>query len=151
MREEKLDKFINRETELYLVFGVLTTVVNFGTYLVFDWLLGQDYYLISNILSFVFATMFAFVTNKKFVFQSEIWKWELVIKEAVSFVSARIGTFVVVEEIGLWIAVHFLKINMIHVFYLDGILLAKILLAFVAVLVNYILSKFFIFKKILLT
>ncbi|MXP76940.1 GtrA family protein [Lachnospiraceae bacterium WCA-9-b2] len=147
MREEKLDKFINRETELYLVFGVLTTVVNFGTYLVFDWLLGQDYYLISNILSFVFATMFAFVTNKKFVFQSEIWKWELVIKEAVSFVSARIGTFVVVEEIGLWIAVHFLKINMIHVFYLDGILLAKILLAFVAVLVNYILSKFFIFKK----
>jgi Predicted membrane protein len=147
MREEKLDKFINRETELYLVFGVLTTVVNFGTYLVFDWLLGKDYYLISNILSFVFATMFAFVTNKKFVFQSEIWKWELVIKEAVSFVSARIGTFVVVEEIGLWIAVHFLKINMIHVFYLDGILLAKILLAFVAVLVNYILSKFFIFKK----
>lgn len=147
MREEKLDKFINRETELYLVFGVLTTVVNFGTYLVFDWLLGQDYYLISNILSFVFATMFAFVTNKKIVFQSEIWKWELVIKEAVSFVSARIGTFVVVEEIGLWIAVHFLKINMIHVFYLDGILLAKILLAFVAVLVNYILSKFFIFKK----
>ncbi len=142
-----MDKFINRETELYLVFGVLTTVVNFGTYLVFDWLLGQDYYLISNILSFVFATMFAFVTNKKFVFQSEIWKWELVIKEAVSFVSARIGTFVVVEEIGLWIAVHFLKINMIHVFYLDGILLAKILLAFVAVLVNYILSKFFIFKK----
>jgi len=142
-----LDKFINRETELYLVFGVLTTVVNFGTYLVFDWLLGQDYYLISNILSFVFATMFAFVTNKKIVFQSEIWKWELVIKEAVSFVSARIGTFVVVEEIGLWIAVHFLKINMIHVFYLDGILLAKILLAFVAVLVNYILSKFFIFKK----
>ena len=147
MREEKLDKFINRETELYLVFGVLTTVVNFGTYLVFDWLLGQDYYLISNILSFVFATMFAFVTNKKIVFQSDIWKWELVIKEAVSFVSARIGTFVVVEEIGLWIAVHFLKINMIHVFYLDGILLAKILLAFVAVLVNYILSKFFIFKK----
>ena len=142
-----MDKFINRETELYLVFGVLTTVVNFGTYLVFDWLLGQDYYLISNILSFVFATMFAFVTNKKIVFQSEIWKWELVIKEAVSFVSARIGTFVVVEEIGLWIAVHFLKINMIHVFYLDGILLAKILLAFVAVLVNYILSKFFIFKK----
>lgn len=142
-----MDKLINRETELYLLFGVLTTVVNFGTYVVFNWLLGQDYYLISNVLSFIFATTFAFVTNKKYVFQSENWKLETLVKEAVSFVSARIGTFVIVEEMGLWIAVHFLKFDMIKVFFLDGILLAKIVLAFVAVLVNYIVSKFFIFKK----
>lgn len=142
-----MEKIINRETKLYILFGIMTTIVNFGSYIVFDGIFGEDYYLVSNVFSFITATIFAFITNKLFVFQSRGWKWQIVVKEMISFVAARIGTFLVIEELGLWVLVHFLKVNSIQILFLNGTLLAKIVLSFFAVLLNYILSKFFIFKK----
>ncbi len=142
-----LEKIINRETKLYILFGIMTTIVNFGSYIVFDKFLGEDYYLVSNIFSFIIATIFAFITNKLFVFQSMVWEWQIVMKELISFVVARIGTFVIIEEMGLWILVYFLKVNKVQILFLNGTLLAKIALSIFAVLLNYILSKFLIFKK----
>ncbi|MEY8375580.1 GtrA family protein [Lachnospiraceae bacterium 56-18] len=137
----------NRETLSYLIFGIMTTIVNFGTFIVFNQIFGKRYYLLSNIFTFIIATLFAFVTNKQFVFQSKTWAWNTLITELLSFTAARVGTFLIIEEAGLWIAVEFLNAGSCRFLFLNGILLAKISLAFLAVLVNYILSKCFIFKK----
>ena len=142
-----LNLLVNRETVLYLVFGVLTTIVNFGTYALFDHILGDRFYLLSNIFSFIAAVLFAFVTNKQFVFESREWKGRTVLKEIGSFFSARIMTFLVVEELGLLIAVQVFGVDRYRFFFLEGAFAAKIVLSFVAVLANYVLSKFFIFKK----
>lgn len=137
----------NRETLSYLIFGVMTTIVNFGAFIVLNQIFGERYYLLSNIFTFIIATLFAFVTNKQFVFQSRTWAWNTLITEFLSFTAARVGTFLIIEEAGLWIAVEFLNAGRYRFLFLSGILLAKISLAFLAVLVNYILSKCFIFKK----
>jgi len=142
-----LNLLVNRETVLYLVFGVLTTIVNFGSYALSDYVLGERFYLLSNIISFIAATLFAFLTNKQFVFESRVWKCRVVLRELGSFFSARIMTFLVVEELGLLIAVQVFGVDRYRFFFLKGAFAAKIVLAFAAVLVNYILSKFLIFKK----
>ena len=137
----------NRETLSYLILGIMSTNVNFGTFNVFNQIFAERYYLISNIFTFIIATLFAFVTNKQFVFQSKTWAWNTLITELLSFTAARVGTFLIIEEAGLWIAVEFLNAGSCRFLFLNCILLAKISLAFLAVLVNYILSKCFIFKK----
>lgn len=142
-----LKQIVNRETLSYLIFGIMTTIVNFGAFIVFNQIFGERYYLLSNIFTFIIATLFAFVTNKQFVFQSRTWAWNTLITELLSFTAARVGTFLVIEEAGLWIAVEFFNAGSCRFLFLSGILLAKISLAFLAVLVNYILSKCIIFKK----
>lgn len=148
---KKLDKIckklINGEAVRYLFFGVMTTVVNFSSYIVCDFLIGKEYYLISNLFSFFAATLFAFITNKKYVFRSNKWDWRTVTKEIISFVSARIGTFLIIEETGLWIFVSISNIERIQWFFFDGVLMTKIFLAFVAVVANYVLSRNVIFKE----
>ena len=146
MRIRQIVKMINKEFILYLIFGVLTTIVNFGSFAIFQTILGKEFYLISNVISFVCATTFAFITNKQYVFEKKCWYWEIVIKEAIEFVSARIGTFLVIEELGLLIAVKTIEEIQIEDWPIDGILFSKIILAFLAVLENYILSKFWIFR-----
>lgn len=142
-----LEKVINVETMLYLFFGMLTTFVNFGIFVIVNWLIGEEYYLISNICSFVCATIFAYITNKQYVFKSKEWYAKIVLREFITFVSARIISFLIIEEAGLLFAVEVLGVNNMVLFSLSGTLIAKVFLAFLAVLINYVLSKFFIFKQ----
>lgn len=146
--EGKIKKYIiNRETILYLIFGIMTTIVNFGTFIICDYFIGGEYYLISNIVSFICATIFAFVTNKKFVFQSESWKLVVFLKELIFFGMSRISTFLVIEELGLFVAVEMLGVDKLKFEIIDGKLVVKMLLAFIAVLANYIISKYFVFRN----
>lgn len=138
---------LNREISLYLVFGIGTTVVNFFSFAIVQGVLGQKNYLISNIIAFILATGFAFVTNKQWVFESKEWKINVVLKEIISFLSARISTFLVIEELGLWISVDFLNVEKLNICNINGILCSKIFLAFMAVLANYILGKYCVFKQ----
>ena len=142
-----LKKIANEETVLYLAFGVLTTIVSFGSFAILQAVVGDEYYLINNVGSFICAVTFAFVTNKQFVFKSSSWKLTVFLKEFVSFVLARIASFLIIEEGGLFLAVAVLKADAIQVGILDGKMVAKIVLAFVAVVVNYIAGKFLVFKK----
>ena len=80
-----------REIILYLIFGVMTTCVSWGSYALFAHIVGTSV-AVANALSWVFATAFAFVTNKIYVFQSRSWKFSVVAKETIAFVSARLGT-----------------------------------------------------------
>ena len=63
-----LKKILNKETFLYLIFGILTTIVNIVSFFLFNKLFN---YKLSNIIAFILAIVFAYITNKKYVFESK--------------------------------------------------------------------------------
>ncbi len=143
-------KVFTRETILYVLFGVLTTLVNLVAFKLFDLLLGGKLYLLSNCIAWVLAVAFSFLTNKAFVFESRDWTFHVLKKEVPAFVGARIGSFFI-EEGGLWFFVAVLhfdeKVFDFYVVQLGGKIVAKLILDVIVVIVNYLLSKFWIFRK----
>lgn len=139
-----------KELLLYLVFGVLTTLVNFATFWIFTKILGEELYLINNAIAWVAGVVFAFVTNKLFVFESKSWKISTVGKELPEFVGARLFSFGV-EEGGMWLFVDILNFSektlTFFGFTISGQIIAKLFLAVIVVILNYFFSKFIIFKK----
>ena len=149
---DKLKKLLNRETILYIIFGVATTVVNYVVFhLLYNVLWNQSRSLTANAAAFVAAVIFAFVVNKLFVFESKSWSGETLKREIPSFLAARIGSFGI-EEAGLFLAEKVLKLGgviaiTIGSLALDWITVIKVALAFVVVALNYVFCKLFIFKK----
>lgn len=150
-----LKKLINKETVTYLIFGVLTTVVNFAVFKGFDMLFTKtvsvDLVLLTNIIAWVVSVAFAFVTNKLFVFESKSWKGSVLRKELPSFVSARLFSLGV-EELGLlifikWLGFDSFVLEVLPDFAIGGKMLTKIGLSVIIVVMNYVFSKFIIFKK----
>ena len=128
-------KLFNRETVLYVVFGVLTTAVNYAVYYLCRHL-GVDY-KIANVIAWIFAVIFAFVTNKLFVFESKSRKPALVLRELVLFAGARVFSLLI-EEGFLLFTVEVLHGN-------DRIM--KLIAAVFVVIINYFFSKFLVFRK----
>ena len=129
----KYEEIIN-----YLIIGVLTTVVSLITYYICTaTFLDANVALelqIANIISWICSVVFAFITNRKFVFKSKNKK---VLKELTSFVGSRVLTLIM--DMGLmFLGVTVLKLN-------DKII--KIIVQFIVIVLNYILSKLFVFKK----
>lgn len=120
----------------YLVFGVLTTVVNYMVYLPAYNLLGLSA-SVSNVLSWVVAVAFAYLTNKPFVFKSHDWSKETVIPELTKFVSCRIASGAM-ETVILFLTVDLLGWN--------GNIW-KLLTQVLVVILNYVFSKLIVFKK----
>lgn len=149
---EKLKKLLNRETVLYIIFGVATTVVNYIVFhLLYNVLWHQRNSLTANAAAFVAAVIFAFVVNKLFVFESRSWNADTLKREIPSFLAARIGSFGI-EEAGLFLAEKVLKLGgIIAVTFgslsLDWITVIKVALAFVVVALNYVFCKLIVFKK----
>lgn len=139
-----------REIISYLFFGVLATIVNVVFYYVFGLVIGEDAYLINNILSWFITVVFAFVTNKIWVFRSKSWAFSVVREEVIGFFSARLFSLLL-EEVGLYLLIDLIKLNRLELnFYLFGItgtLLAKLIMQIIVVLTNYFFSKFLIFKR----
>lgn len=138
------------EMILYIIFGVLTTVVNFVVFWLLSRLIGEKLYLINNAFAWVVAVAFAYVTNKLFVFESKSWNAKIVTKEVVEFLGARLFSLAV-EEGGLWLFVSIFGFDKISLelasFVISGQIIAKIILAVIVIVLNYIFSKFVIFKK----
>lgn len=134
----------------YIIFGVLTTVVNFAVFWLFNRLLGKNFYLLSNVIAWIVAVAFAYVTNRIWVFQSKVKSLKGILKEIGEFFLSRLFSLVV-EEAGLLILVDLLKFKVLSFdlfsFNVTGEMLAKVILAVVVVILNYIFSKFIIFKK----
>ena len=149
-----MKKIINRETILYLVFGVLTTLVNYAVFWVGIRLFTDKYTLLINAVAFVVAAAFAYVTNKLFVFESKSWRFSVLKKEIPAFFAARIFSFGL-EELGLWLSKDVFRVGRYALvlpvgsrsFSVGGIMIAKIILSVVVVLLNYVFSKLVIFKK----
>lgn len=126
----------------YLIFGVLTTLVNLITkYILLFTILNptNGFQLqIAIIISWIVAVIFAYFTNRRFVFES---KNENKLKEFISFVVARIATLLL-EMFIMWFFVTLLKLNS------DLYVVIFTLVAQVAVVIgNYIFSKLFVFRK----
>ena len=149
---DKIKKILNRETILYIIFGVATTAVNYVVfYLLYNVLWNQSRSLAANAAAFVAAVIFAFVVNKLFVFESKSWSMNTLKREIPSFLAARIGSFGI-EEAGLFLCEKVLKLGGVIAITLGGVALdwitvVKVALAFVVVALNYVFCKLFIFKK----
>ena len=149
---DKLKKLLNRETILYIVFGVATTVVNYIVFhLLYNVLWHQNHSLAANAAAFVAAVIFAFVVNKLFVFESRSWDTATLKREIPSFLGARIGSFGI-EEAGLFLAEKVFRLGGVIAITIGGtafdwITVVKIALAFVVVALNYVFCKLFVFKK----
>lgn len=144
-----------KEIITYIIFGVLTTVVSWGSYTVFVELLSMKVF-IGNLLSWVCAIVFAYVTNKLWVFESKSWKPNIIGKEIVTFVASR-GVTGVIEIVCVPLLAKtgfdnifygiLEKMNIsMSILFTDGIY-SKIFLSVVVVILNYFFSKFIIFKN----
>ena len=156
-----IDKLFTKEIITYIFFGVLTTVVNLITFFVFKrifisigWdgifnsfipegsalqkiFVGGTDYLDANFIAWVVGVIFAFVTNKLWVFDSKSWAPSVAGKEFTGFMGARLFSFVI-ETVAMFILVTLLSVN-------DFI--SKIIVGVIVIILNYIFSKLLIFKK----
>ena len=121
---------------VYLIFGGLTTMVNYLVYLPCYNLLGLSS-AVSNVIAWAAAVAFAFLTNKPLVFRSHDWSAGVVIPELVKFVGTRVGSGAL--ETGIL----FLTVDVMG--YNGNVL--KIILSVAVVVLNYAGSKFFVFRK----
>ena len=142
----KLLKLAKSETGLYLIFGALTTLVNYIVFIIFAAVLGYARVLTVNTIAFVIAASFAYFTNKIFVFGSKNWNFKTLIKEIPAFFAARIFSYLF-EQAGLYLATDVLKLQGFSIFGVDAILLVKLILSVGVIIINWVISKFFIFKK----
>lgn len=135
---EKILALINKHRDIlvYLIFGVLTTVVNYVVYLPCYNLLGISA-AVSNVIAWVFAVAFAYVTNKPFVFRSHDWSRKTVIPELTKFVGSRIASGALETGI-IFLTVDCLRWN--------GNVM-KLITSVLVVVLNYIASKLLVFKK----
>lgn len=79
----------HKEIILYVIFGGLTTVVNWVTYSLF---VSFCSITVSNVFAWIFAVVFAYITNKIFVFEQKSWKPSIAFFEFTKFVSSRVLT-----------------------------------------------------------
>jgi putative flippase GtrA len=126
----------HREIVTYIVFGVLTTAVNYLVFLFSCEMLNMSA-TASNIVAWILAVLFAFLTNKPFVFKTKSWSRRVVIPEFVKFVACRIGSGIL-ETGFLFVTVDCINWN--------GSVLKLIASGFVMVL-NYISGRRVAFKK----
>lgn len=127
-----------RELVSYLFFGVLTTIVNYIVYLIASRLLGIDY-LISNGLAWFFAVLFAYYTNRRWVFQSQATGKVAQGVEFIRFIFGRVLSLVVDMAI-MWVGIDLLGLA-------EYDLWVKTVAQVVVIIMNYVVSKYFVFNK----
>lgn len=126
----------HRETILYLFFGAFTTLVNIVSYLFFTRVILFNF-MVANALAWILAVLFAYVTNKFFVFESKRIEIKFLFKEFLSFVSFRLLSGVV-EMLIMYVMIDLLFVNDINV---------KAFTNIVVIVLNYFFSKMIIFKN----
>ena len=123
---------LGKELLFYIIFGILTTLVNIAVYLFFTKILGVNY-LISNVIAWFLSVLFAYVTNRIWVFESVNTN---ILKEITLFFSGRIFSGVV-DTLLMFIFIDMLLVN-------DSI--SKIIIQIIVVVLNYVFSKLIVFK-----
>lgn len=139
---ESIKKFLKSELFLYLFIGFLTTVVNIAAFALLKKAFNASSdsnanWKIAEVLAFIIAVIFAFITNKLLVFKSADMSLKVIGKEFSTFVTARIITELI-NFIIMWYMIDNKKCNEMF---------TKILASVVVIVLNYIFSKFIVFKK----
>lgn len=124
------------EMILYIVFGVGTTLINIGAFQLANGPMGWSWQA-ANIFAWVLAVIFAFFTNKLFVFKSKSFDSSVLWKEFVGFIGARLLSLGV-DYLCMWLLIEVCGWNE---------LLSKVADNVIVVAINYVLSKLIIFKK----
>lgn len=132
----------NKEIINYIIFGVLTTAVNWVIYTITTNIIGIDIN-IANIIAWFGAVLFAYVTNKLFVFESKKWDIALVMKELSLFFGSRVLSGIV--EIGGFSLLVFIGMDQ-TMFGIKGFV-AKAFISIFVIVLNYVFSKLLVFKK----
>ena len=134
---QKLRSLIKKYWDIltYLVFGVLTTVVNYAIYLPIFNFCGISA-AVSNMIAWVGAVIFAFLTNKPFVFHSHDWSAKTTLPELIKFVSCRVASGVL-ETVILFLAVDLMAWN--------GNIW-KLVTQVLVIVINYVGSKLLVFR-----
>lgn len=126
----------HKEILLYLLFGGLSFFVSIGTYAFCNLLFGMNEH-VSNVISWILAVTFAFFTNRRWVFDSGAKSPKALFLEMLHFFAGRLGTLGV-EELILAVFVTWLEWNALGV---------KIAAQIIVILLNYIISKYFVFRS----
>lgn len=117
---------------MYVIFGVLTTLVNIVVYYIFARVFLLNY-IVSNIVAWILSVLFAYVTNRLWVFESVN---KNILKEITLFFAGRLFSGVV--DTGLM----YLFIDILTI----GDFISKVLIQIIVVILNYVLSKLVVFK-----
>lgn len=134
MIKQYWDKY--KDVFFYLVFGVLTTLVNIVVYWAAVHVIGMGV-MAGTVLAWALSVLFAYVTNRTFVFHSTASGRQEILKEIASFFACRLGT-----GVADW-AIMFVFVTVLHF----NDMAVKILANIIVIVLNYVLSKFVIFKK----
>ena len=126
----------NKEAILYLIFGGFTTLINILSYSLLYYAVGFSNTL-SNIFAWIVSVVFAYITNKLFVFENKSFAFPKIFVELFSFFSCRLLTGI------LDIGIMFLFVDVL----LMNALLIKVISNVVVIILNYVASKFLIFKR----
>lgn len=133
-----LKKVLNKEVIMYLIFGVLTTVVSLLVYYgcIYTFLNPENavQLQIANIISWIAGVAFAYITNRKFVFKSNESNQ---LKEISKFVTSRLATLF------LDMIIMFIGVTCLH----GNDKIVKLISQVLVIIGNYIFSKLFVFKK----
>lgn len=129
-------KLFTKEIIFYCLFGALTTVVNIGSFYIFNSIFKIEEN-ISNAIAVFMAILFAYFTNRKLVFNSTASIFKEYLLEFCKFILGRFFTMFI-EILGFWILASILGINE---------LISKISITVIVVIFNFFISKFFAFKK----
>ena len=130
-----------REQIMYLIFGGLTTIKNWLVYVLLV-AVGQDIE-VTNVIAWLVAVLFAYVTNRAFVFQCKATNKKEVFKEFVRFFGSRVATGIV-EIVGFPV-LYRIGLNQ-ELLGIDGFL-AKITVSVAVIILNYVCSKVIVFRK----
>lgn len=125
-----------KEFILYIVFGILTTVVSISSYYICSEILNI-HYLVSNIISWILSVIFAYFTNRVWVFESKSKNLSDILKEMFTFVNCRLLSGVI-DMATMFVLVEAININDMY---------AKVFTQFIVVILNYVLSKLIVFRK----
>jgi len=132
----KIKNLFKIEAIRYLFIGGCTTAVNFIFFALFRNLIRLNLNL-SNFLSISAAIIFAFLTNKTIVFSATDNSLKQTMREFFKFIAGRIVTMII-EIFGVWLLVEFFSLNEY---------ISKFTIQFIVLISNYVISKFFVFKK----
>lgn len=128
-------KHLNRETISYVIFGILTTAVDYVASYLFFYEMGFSE-ITSNNIAWVLAVAFAYITNKIFVFEAKDTDIRILFREIISFAGARVLTLIITD-------IFLIFAKMIGL----PFLFSKLIISVVVIILNYFLSKLFIFKN----
>lgn len=131
-----------KEQMLYLVFGVITTLTNWVVYTLAVKIFGINI-SISNAIAWCIAVIVAYITNKLYVFESKSWNKSIIFKELSLFLGSRILSGII--EVGGFPVLYYIGLNQ-SILGIDGFI-AKLVISVFVVVLNYVLSKIFVFKE----